>query len=173
MSDESAPNPNVVDDNYCMGIVSDVLTTLRETFTDSSCFHLLESECLSDFQYDVFSILYILSYHGLLECVFDLDPTGVQGHQSLLVLRLILSQYFPSVLPTDDEQTVPDPNDPTGPSISGPHVAPPGVSNQPWIVPLAGSSPALTALQVRQKRHTDAKQSIVTIEGTQTGGPHL
>ena len=90
-----------------------MLTTLQGTFTDPSRFHLLEPECLSDFQYDVFSTLYILSCHGLLDRVFDLDPTGVQGHQSLLVLRLILSQYFPSVLSTDDEQMVPGPNDPT------------------------------------------------------------
>ena len=94
-----------------MGMVSDVLTALRETFTDPSHFHLLEPECLSDFQYNVFSTLYILSCYGLLDHVFDLDLTGVWSHQSLLVLRLVLGQYYPSVLPMDDEQTVPGLND--------------------------------------------------------------
>ena len=49
----------------------------------------------------------------------------------------------------------------------------PGVSNQPWIVPLAGSPPVLTALQACQKWYADAKQSITTIKGVQTGGLHL
>ena len=129
MSDESTPNSDVMDDNYCMEMVSDVLTVLQGTFTDPSHFHLLEPKCLSDFQYDIFSTLYILSCHGLLDHVFDLDPTGVRGHQSLLVLRLVLGQYYPSALPTDDEQTVPGPNDPTGPSISGFCVVLPGVFN--------------------------------------------
>ena len=172
-SDKSTPNPNVVNDNYRMGMVSDVLTTLQETFTNPSRFHLLEPECLSDFQYDVFSILYILSCYGLLDCVFDLDPTGVWGHQSLLVLRLVLGQYYPSVLPTDDEQTVPGPNDLTSPSISGPRIAPPGVSNQSQVVPLTGSPSALTTLQAHRKWRADAKQSIATVKSTQTGGPHL
>ena len=148
-------------------MVSDMLAALWGTFTDPSCFHLLEPECLSDFQYDVFSTLYILSCHGLLDRVFNLDPTGVWGHQSLLVLRLVLGQYYPSVLPTDDEQTVPGPNDLTTPSISGPHIVPPGVSNQPHIVPLAGSPPALTALQARWKWRADAKRSTTIIEGPQ------
>ena len=172
-SDESAPNPDVVDDNYRMGMVSDVLTVLRGTFTDPSRFHLLEPECLADFQYDVFSTLYILSCHGLLDRVFNLDPTGVRGHQSLLALRLVLGQYYPSVLPTDDEQMAPGPNDPTAPSISGPCIVLPGVSNQPHVVPLAGSPPVLTASQAHQKQRTDAKWSITIIEGPQIGGPHL
>ena len=167
MSNESTSNPNVVDNNYCMGMVSDMLATLQETFTDPSRFHLLEPECLSDFQYDVFSTLYILFCHGLLDRVFDLDPTGVQGHQSLLVLRLILGQYYPSVLPMDDEQTVLGLNDPTGPFISGPRIAPPGVSNQPRVVLLAGSPPALTASQACWKWRADAKQSITTAKGPQ------
>ena len=141
MSDESVPNPDVVDDNYHMGMVSDMLTVLWGTFTNSSCFHLLEPGCLSDFQYDVFSTLYILFCHGLLDRVFDLDPTGVRGHQSLLVLRLILGQYYPFALPTDDEQMVPGPNDLTGPFISGPCIALPGVSNQLYVVPLGRFSP--------------------------------
>ena len=148
-------------------MVSDMLTALWGIFTNPSRFHLLEPKCLSDFQYDVFSTLYILSCHGLLDCVFDLDPTGVRGHQSLLVLRLVLGQYYPSVLPTDDEQTAPGPNDPTAPSISGPRIVPPGVSNQPCIGPLAGSPPALTALQACQKQHADAKRSIATVKGPQ------
>ena len=164
-SDESAPNPDVVDDNYRMGMVSDVLTALWGTFTDPSHFHLLEPECLSDFQYDVFSTLYILSCHGLLDRVFDHDLTGVRGHQSLLVLRLVLGQYYPSVLPTDDEQTAPGPNDPTTPSISGLRIVPPGVSDQPHVVPLAGSPPALTASQARRKQRADAKWSTAIVEG--------
>ena len=47
-SDESVSNPDVVDDNYHMGMVSDVRTALWGTFTDPSRFHLLEPECLSD-----------------------------------------------------------------------------------------------------------------------------
>ena len=147
-------NPDMVNDNYHIEMVSDVLATLRKTFTDPSHFHLLEPECLSDFQYDVFSTLYILSCYSLLDHVFDLDPTGVWCHQSLLLLRLVLGQYYPSVLSTDDEQMVLDPNDPTSPSISGPCIMLPEVSNQPRIVPLAGSFPALTASQARQKQHT-------------------
>ena len=84
-----------------------------------------------------------------------------------------MGQYSPSVLPTDDEQTVLDLNEPASPSISGLHVVPPGVSNQYQVVPLAGFPPDLTVLQAHQKRHADAKQSITTIEGAQTGGPHL
>ena len=165
MSDESTPNHNVVNDNYHMGMVSDMLATLQKTFTDPSHFHLLEPKCLSDFQYKVFSTLYILSCHGLLDHVFNLDPTGVRSHQSLLVLRLVLGQYYLSVLPTDDEQMVPGLNDLTSSSISGLHIAPSEVSNQPWVVLLAGSPPALTASQVHQKWHADAKQSIATVNG--------
>ena len=83
------------------------------------------------------------------------------------VLRLILGQYYPSVLLMDDEQMVPGPNDLTSPSISGPHIMPPGVSNQSRVVPLTGSPPALTASQACQKWCTDAKQSITSVEGPQ------
>ena len=83
------------------------------------------------------------------------------------VLRLVLGQYYPSVLPTDDEQTALDPNDPTAPSISGPRIVLPGVSDQLRVVPLAGSPPALTALQACWKWRTDAKRSIATAEGPQ------
>ena len=101
-------------------------------------------------------------------CSSDLlDSTGVQDHQSLLVLRLVLDQYYPSVFSTDDEQMVLGLNDLTGPSISGPCIVPPGVSNQLRVVPLTGSPPALTALQARRKWHADAKRSIATAEGLQ------
>ena len=45
--------------------------------------------------------------------------------------------------------------------------------NQSWIVPLADSPPALTASLAHWKWYTDAKQSIVTIKGAQSGDPHL
>ena len=78
-----------------------------------------------------------------------------------------VSTTHPSVLPTDDEQTAPGPNDLTAPSISGPRIVPPGVSDQPRVVPLAGSPPALTASQACRKRRADAKRSTAIVEGPQ------
>ena len=82
----------------------------------------LDDQALLDIQYETFALVHTLSDSGLLDRIFDMDPTGILWHQSLCALRDVLGRYYPSVACGEGTRAVPGPLDPNGPisSDSGP-----------------------------------------------------
>jgi hypothetical protein len=116
---EYEPNTDALRDTSLNGLldeVSGMLAHLREVLDSPPNPSSLSTQRLMDFQYDTLSVLILLSEHGLMDRVFDADPSGMLRHQSLLVLRMILGRYYPSVAPTNDDRAEPGPNDPVGPA---------------------------------------------------------
>ena len=97
-------------DEVCEG-----LEYIREVLDEPELSPPINDKCLMDFQYDLLSTLHTLSDTGHMDRVFNIDPTGGLRHQSLVVLRLILGLYYPTVYPLVGSLTGPGPNDPSGP----------------------------------------------------------
>lgn len=118
---EYEPDTDVLRDTSLNGLLDEAsgkLAYLREVLDSPPNPSSLSTQRLMDFQYDVISTLIPLSEHGLMDRVFDADPSGMLRHQSLLVLRMILGRYYPSVAPTNDDRAEPGPNDPIGPAAT-------------------------------------------------------
>jgi hypothetical protein len=100
--------------------ISERLSPLIRAIETRSLCPDLDDQALLDFQYHVFMMVRTLSESGLLDCVFDMDPSGILRHQQLCALRDVLGRYYPSVACGEGTRAVPGPLDPNGPISSNP-----------------------------------------------------
>jgi hypothetical protein len=140
--------------------ISERLSPLIRAMETRSLGADLDNQALLDFQYHIFTMMRTLSECGLLDRVFDSDPSGILRHQQLCALRDILGRYYPSVACGEGTRAVPGPLDPNGPisSSSGP-VEDLGASFQHEAEDLlCGDAPPPTSKsQARRQRRARAK----------------
>ena len=147
ISDESMPNPDVVDDNYHIVMVSDMLTTLQGTFTNPSCFHLLELKCLLDFQYDIFFL--IMVFCTLRNPIQPLHAPAFSAGMSHQCFQVSFRPQSSRIMPANDDWPPTTPwcwrpsvsPLPSPTSISSlPVPSPGGTGSQPYPGPVQDSS---------------------------------
>ena len=91
----------------------DVVSSFEEPFYQVT----LHTNNVVNFTHSVLCTLESLSSSGLMDQVFDSDPSGDLRHHTLMTLRTIVRCYYPAVFPTVGSQGAPGPHDPVGPAL--------------------------------------------------------